>query len=348
MVLLAAALAACSSRSSDSAGGPARTASSAATADTDGIRALSTASRKNALASPDQDAAGNGDVEVPDAADGDGADAWTAMENAGLSPTFADVNQDASFDPGRDGTGCDVIDQYPAAADMATEGDEVEITIDCGQVDWENQEGSAWDDFNDAYASSFDDGCQELFDASPDGSLYEDDQEYTIYDCQNLNPGDASDGSDVPTDVPDDPESAGIELGELDGCQALFEQEGVYSLNWGSDSVTEDDCPLGGIAVTLPPRRTRHKPTLATGSCTGRQADGTRVSINTDKGKVNCTGAVALWNEWLKRAPTEGAGSSGVVEFEGWRCAGALLTDESHLGSCQKLDGTAGFTVLNA
>jgi hypothetical protein len=40
------------------------------------------------------------------------------------------------------------------------------------------------------------------------------------------------------SDVPDDPESAGTEVGELDGCQALFEQEGIASLNYGTDSIT--------------------------------------------------------------------------------------------------------------
>ena len=58
---------------------------------------------------------------------------------------------------------------------------------------------------------------------SPDGSLYEDDVEYTAIDCQNENPGDASDASDIPTDVPDDPEGAGMDVGELDGCTAMFD-----------------------------------------------------------------------------------------------------------------------------
>jgi hypothetical protein len=288
------------------------------------------------------DDADGGGVEIPDASFGDAADAWSATEDAGLTPVFADANQDVFFDSTRDGTGGDVIDQSPAAGEMAAEGDEVEITIDCSQVDWENGEGPAWEDFNDAYSSSFDEGCQELFDESPDGSLYEDDTEYSVYDCQNLNPGDGSEASDVPTDVPDDPESAGAELGELDGCQALFEQEGVYSLNWGEDSITEADCPVGSayVAAPRPGRKRASKP------CAGEQADGTPIAVRTEQGKVNCAGAVALWQEFLKRAPTEGMGSSGYTKFEGWACAGAPAADTSHYGNCERLDKTASFTVL--
>lgn len=119
------------------------------------------------------------------------------------------------------------------------------ITIDCAQVDWENQQGAQWAAFDDAYQSGFDDGCQALFDQSPNGSFYEDDIEYIATDCQNLNPGDAAEGSDVPSDVPDDPETAGAELGQLDGCQALFTEGTVLTLNYGTDSYTDANCPLG-------------------------------------------------------------------------------------------------------
>ena len=151
------------------------------------------------------DADSSGEIEVPDATYGDGDDAWTAVEDEGLTPVFLDANDDPSFDDTRDGTGCDVLDQAPVAGEFVAEGDEVEITIDCAQLDWEDQEGTAWELFNEAYTIAFDDGCQALFDDSPDGSFYEDDYEYTVDDCQSFNPGDAMSLSDVPDDVPDDP-----------------------------------------------------------------------------------------------------------------------------------------------
>lgn len=118
------------------------------------------------------------------------------------------------------------------------------------QSDWEDQTGDDWDQFNEAYQTGFDSGCEGLFADSPNGGLYEDDIEYTVTDCQNESPGDASSASDVPSEVPDDPSSAGAEVGELDGCQALFENQGVSSLNYGEDSVAEYDCPVSSSAGT--------------------------------------------------------------------------------------------------
>ena len=184
-------------------------------------------------------------IEVPDVSGDDGAQAVSDVEDAGLETSLADANNDPGFDSTRDAADCEVTDQDPAAGGSASEGDEVTITVDCSQVDWSNQEGPQWEAFNDAYTSSFDDGCEALFDQSPNGSFYEDDYEYTTVDCENENPGDASDASDVPTDVPDDPDGTGSELGELDGCRALFENQGVVSLNYGTDSITEEDCPIG-------------------------------------------------------------------------------------------------------
>lgn len=190
----------------------------------------------------------------------DGAQAVSEVEDLGLQPSLADANEDSGFDSSRDATDCEVTDQDPVAGESASEGDEVTLTVDCSQVDWSNQEGPQWEAFSDAYRSSFDDGCEALFDQSPNGSLYEDDYEYTALDCQNENPGDASNASDVPTDVPDDPEGAGSELGELDGCQALFENQGVTSLNYGTDSITEDDCPTGASTSGAPPAHTSKAP----------------------------------------------------------------------------------------
>jgi hypothetical protein len=158
-----------------------------------------------------------------------------------------------------------VTDQDPVAGTEVDEGNEVTITVDCSQVDWENQEGPAWEDFSDAYSTGFDDGCQALFDQSPDGSLYEDDTEYTASDCQD--------------EVPDDPDSTGTELGTLDGCQSVFENDDVTSLNYGSDFYTESDCPIAFApsAKRTPssPRKRNTRSTRTAGeSCSGKDSDG--------------------------------------------------------------------------
>jgi hypothetical protein len=183
-------------------------------------------------------------VDVPDLSGADGADAVSTVETEGLIATLADADDDPSFDSTRDATGCEVRDQEPVAGETVEDGTEITITVSCAQVDWENQKGPAWEAFDEAYTTGFDAGCDALFDQSPDGSLYEDDTEYTALDCQNENPGDASSGSDVPSDAPDDPEAAGTELGELDGCTALFDNGVVLSLNHGTDTWTDADCPL--------------------------------------------------------------------------------------------------------
>src|SRR3954453_7384659 len=175
-------------------------------------------------------------IEVPDVTGDDGADAVSSVEDAGLTATLADANDDPGFDTNREAPGGGAPAQDPAGGDTAADGDEVTITVDCSHVDWDNREGPAWEAFSDAYSSGFDDGCQELFDSSPTGSLFENDVEYTATDCQNDNPGDGSDASDIPDEAPDDPEAAGTEAGELDGCQALFEQEGVSTLNYGTNT----------------------------------------------------------------------------------------------------------------
>jgi hypothetical protein len=213
--------------------------------------------------SPDSPDDGDAGVEVPDVAGEDGADAVSDAESAGLEASLADgTGEDPGFDSSRDPSGCEVTDQDPGAGEPAAEGDELEISLDCRQTDWDNQEGSAWDAYNDAYGSAFDDGCQALFDTSPNGSLYEDDAEYSVVDCQNLNPGDGSGDDGLPGDVPDSPEDVGNELGETAGCRSLFDEEGLGSLNYGTDSTTADDCPIGGAAPSSPsaPPRAHDKP----------------------------------------------------------------------------------------
>jgi hypothetical protein len=179
-----------------------------------------------------------------------------------------------------------------------------------------------------------------VFAESPNGSLYEDDREFSSLDCQNLNPGNGEDASDLPQDVPDDPAAVGFETGELDGCQALFEQEGVYSLNYGEDSVTEDDCPIAP-AVPAPPTRQREtSPQI----CDGRAA-GRRLRVERERGKINCAGALALAADWLRRAPNEGTGSAGVMTIDGWECAGASLSEAPRVGSCSRSDELASFSI---
>ena len=294
---------------------------------------------------------GEGSIEVPDVSGEDGAVAVSDVEDAGLTATLADANDDPGFDSSRDASGCEVGDQDPAAGDGAEDGDEVTITIDCSQTDWENQEGPAWDAYNQAYSDGFDDGCQALFDQSPNGSLYEDDTEYTASDCQSYNPGDASEASDLPTDVPDDPEGDGTDLGNLDGCQALFENDGVYSLNYGQDSYTEGDCPIGDSAParTVPdsPKKKASSPpvssddTFAGQTCTGNETDHTPIVLTVIKGKIKCSGAVALLNEWLRRAPQEGTGSGAAMDLYGWTCVGASLAEAPRVGTCERRGANA-------
>lgn len=286
-------------------------------------------------------------VEVPDVSMDDGADAVSELEGEGFSVSLADADEDSLFDSTRDATGCEVRDQDPAAGEVIAEGEEITVTVSCAQVDWENREGNAWEAFDAAYASGFDGGCEALFYQSPNGSLYEDDYEYSAVDCQNENPGDGSEASEVPDEVPSDPESAGTEVGELDGCRALFENQSVWSLNYGTDSWTESDCPIGTpVAPPVKPNQpTRSKTKQAGESCEITQADGARMSVEIGDGRVNCSGAEALWNEYLRRAPSEGVGSGAAVELEGWTCIAAPAAQGPRAGSCSAMDDSGSFSV---
>jgi hypothetical protein len=297
-------------------------------------------------------------IEAPDVSGEDAADAVSDVEAEELTATLADDGEDDPlFDTSRDPSGCTVTDQDPAAGEPVDDGGEVTIYVDCRQVDWENQDGSDWETFSEAYTAGFDDGCDALFNESPNGSLYEDDYEYTVIDCQNENPGDGSEASDAPVDVPDDPEASGTELGELDGCQALFENQGVASLNYGEQSITEDQCPIGGTATVAPDKSGADSRTAGSASsalragdtCQGRENDGTPIVIRATEGKVNCKGAVALLNDWLRRAPKEGVGSGGYVQLYGWECGGAPAAKPNRVGSCRR-DGkeAAAFSVTVA
>ena len=286
-------------------------------------------------------------VEVQDVSMDDGADAVSKLEGDGFSVSLTDVDNDPLFDDTRDATGCEVHDQDPPAGEVIAEGEEITVIVSCAQVDWENHEGTAWEDFDAAYSSGFDGGCEALFDQSPNGSLYEDDYEYSAIDCQNENPGDGSEASEVPDEVPSDPESHGTEVGELDGCRALFENQGVWSLNYGTDSWTESDCPIG-TAVAAPAKRKKAKRSntkQAGESCEITQADGARMSVAIGDGRVKCSGAEALWNEYLRRAPSEGVGSGAAVELEGWACIAAPAAQAPRAGSCSATDDSGSFAV---
>lgn len=281
-------------------------------------------------------------------------------KGAGLIATLADADDDPGFDSSRDATGCEVEDQDPSAGEMAAEGDEVMITVSCAQVDWENQEGTAWESFGEAYNAGFDAGCEALFNESSDGSMYEDDTQYTATDCENQNPGDASEASDVPGDVPDDPEAASTELGELDGCTSMFDNGTVVSLNYGERSWTDADCPIGAVAASRDsggsgaggsgeskrgPKQGGSSPKGVGETCIGEQSDGTPITMQVEIGEVSCSGAEALWNEYLRRAPGEGVGSGGAVKLEGWSCIAASAAQAPRAGSCEAGDDSGSFTV---
>ena len=174
-------------------------------------------------------------VDVPDVTAEDGADAVSTLEDLGLTVSFAEED-------GRDPSGCEVEDQ-DVIGDADPESD-VTLTLDCRQVDWEARTGVDWEAFNSSYSSGWDAGCDLAFSVSPDGSLYEDDREFTASDCQINNPGDAS-SADIPTDAPDDPVSDGEELGTTDGCESAFDDlpYGGYALYYGDDSYDSSSCP---------------------------------------------------------------------------------------------------------
>jgi hypothetical protein len=128
---------------------------------------------------------------------------------------------------------------YSSESDYGSEADSDVLA----QEEWDNQEGEAWEEFNTGYAEGWESGCDTAFEGSPDGSLYDQGDEYMADDCYALTPFDASD-AEVPYEVPFDPYSEGYDLGESDGCVAAFEELSTYGvLNWGEDSYDESVCP---------------------------------------------------------------------------------------------------------
>jgi hypothetical protein len=167
---------------------------------------------------------------VPDVVGMDGADAESEIDSAGLT-AYYDVNDPA---------GCEVTDQSLAADAEAAEGEPVELTLDCRQRDWESQDGDDWMSYTDAFDGAAQEGCEALFGETDNGSLYEDDTEYTALDCESVSLPAADEAP--PTDVPDDAASEGGRAGFDGGCAALFESFLSYTVYWGNDSYSEDDC----------------------------------------------------------------------------------------------------------
>jgi hypothetical protein len=183
---------------------------------------------------PEPSAEGAESAVLPDLTGEDGQVAVDKLENLGMLVSLSE-------DDGRDPTGCTVEGQDQFGEIEA--GTEVVLTLDCRQIDWDNQEGEDWDLFNQAYSTGWDDGCDEAFFNSPSGSLYYDSEEFTSLDCELNNPGDAS-GADIPIDVPDDPQSAGEDLGMTDGCMSAFDDLSLDgSLYYGDEAFDSSFCP---------------------------------------------------------------------------------------------------------
>ena len=291
-------------------------------------------------------------IEVPDVG---GQDGWAAVSDAeaeGFAVVLEDATEDPHFDPTRDPDGCEVLDQDPAAGAELEEGAEVTLFVDCRQVDWDNQEGSVWDDFDSAYQRGFDDGCDALFAISPDGYLYENDSEYTVLDCTLVRPGSAAEATDLPAEFPEEPETEGAALGALDGCQMMFSENFISTLSYGEDTVSDLDCESIAATVAAPPaiesagKKSRRGERAAAGSsCSKQLPDGTPIVLEVNRGDINCDGAAALWAEYVRRAPTEGTGSAGYVELDGWSCASASPNEAPRLGSCGNLSDRTEFAV---
>jgi hypothetical protein len=208
-------------------------------------------------------------------------------------------------------------DDTEPVAETAGPSDEEVDPDEQRQTDWENQEGADWDAFSTAYSDGFDSGCEELFGQSPNGSLYEDDVEYTVADCTNLNPSDPSNSSDLPTDVPDDPASDGESLGEDEGCRALFDEGTVATLNYGTDTYTEDDCPMGSVVPASAPRpRPKPRPTRPTTSVTAAESAARQAA-------EAYTASVGLYlTDWTARC--HAAGEDWTCAVDGGQCSGTV------------------------
>jgi hypothetical protein len=180
---------------------------------------------------------------LPDVTGMDGAEAADELESDGYT--------DVAFDPDplTDGSGCSVTDQDPVGGTTWDHDSSVTLTLDCRQVDWENQEGDDWDAYTSSYSQGFSDSCGSVFDAVGE-SVYDEDPtdpysaptEYTRADCSLLDSG----PQNVPPDVPDDPRGEGYNEGVSEGCQALFDEAGFTLYTSDGGQIDSSGCGTGG------------------------------------------------------------------------------------------------------
>lgn len=182
-------------------------------------------------------------VEVPDVVGSDGADGESATTDAGLVPVLAasSVDEDIS-EPRFDAAGCEIVEQDPGSFTEVDPESEVTLYLDCRQIDWENQDGDEWETYTAAFEEALQEGCRSYFSLSPDGSLYDGDEEYTVLDCVTASEPDADEYA--PSDVPDDPESDGATLGFDAGCGMLLDTLGLANLYYGRDAYWPEDCMI--------------------------------------------------------------------------------------------------------
>lgn len=287
-------------------------------------------------------AADGGGLEVADVSGEDPEDAIATLEAEGLIAEAAPDGGDEDFADVNDLAGCDLLGQEPEAGTAVSEGDVVTLFVDCRQADWEDQAGDEWGAFTDALATAGDEGCEALFGLSPDGSLYSDGTEYTDLDCPvsgSVDPDDV----DVPVTVPDDPDAVGAELGFDAGCQAFFDDAGLDALFHGTEGFDVDQCQAENPArlVSRAPAGGKQQATeTSSDDCRGTDANGSGFRITDTAGTVVCKGALALWAEYVRRAPNEGIGSGAVVRgIDGWDCIAAPAGQSERLGGCNTDDG---------
>jgi hypothetical protein len=149
-------------------------------------------------------------------------------------------------------SGCDGVSRQPSPDSAEYEDPVAEDPEDLSEeeqatADWENRQGEAWDAYSTAFQESGASACQDFFNQTDNGSMYNDDYEYTATDCENAFDGDADTSSyvDVPAEPPFDPESDGADAGRQAACEGFFDEEGVDELYWGTDAYTADDCTTG-------------------------------------------------------------------------------------------------------
>lgn len=303
-------------------------------------------------------------VAVPDVTGSEGDHAASEIEATGLTVTLAGSDDDEDIgDPRDSAEGCEVVDQTPGPMENAEPESEVELALDCRQADWDNQDGNEWSAWEAAFAEAATEGCEALFDLSPYGALRHDDTEYTATDCGLISAPDPT--GDPPSEVPEDPHSAGSGAGFDAGCQAFFDSELIDAVYWGTDAYTAESCQAqnphvevssGRGATDDPARRSRPRASapgaasVASGACVGTAPDGTRFRIARPSGRIDCAAAKALWREYLRRTPTQGEGSGGAVDgIDGWGCISASAARaREELGSCDKAGSPDAFHVQPA